>query len=125
MVKIAPLLLLVCLVEGCYSTVVRVESNPPGSTVHYDFQPKGVTPVEFETDWMGTHKLTLDHPDYGRREEFVELQPKPYTRFPLDFFVTILPFKVVDKQTFTFDLTEDVTAKMEARSDESEGAEPE
>ncbi|HOJ61461.1 MAG TPA: PEGA domain-containing protein [bacterium] len=125
MVRTALIFLIICLVEGCYSTVVRVETDPPGATVHYDYQPRGVTPAEFETGWMGTHKITLDHPEYGRREEFVELKPKPYTWFPLDFLVTILPIKVVDKRTFTYDMTEEVSTATEASSDESEGSKPE
>ena len=75
-------------VEGCITTVVRVETNPPGTLVHYDYEPKGKTPVEFNVDWAGSHKLTLDHPEYGRRVEYVKIKPPAYMWFPLDFFVS-------------------------------------
>lgn len=112
-----------CMVEGCYTTVVRVDTHPPGATVHYDYQPKGVTPVEFDVDYLGKHKLTLDHPEFGRRVEFIDLKSPAYATFPLDFFVTLLPFKVTDKQSFSFDLTQPSDRETEAKVNESEGSE--
>ena len=114
-------LIVLCMVEGCYTTLVRVETNPPGAVVHYDYQPKGETPVEFEVDYLGTHKLTLDHPEFGRRVEFIDLKSPAYATFPLDFFVTLLPYKVTDKQLFSFDLSQPTEQETEANANESEG----
>ena len=118
MFRLLSVLLLIGMVEGCYSTVVRVESVPPGATVHYDYEPKGETPAEFEVDWYGTHKLTLDHPQEGRHVEKVELKAPAHLWFPFDFFVAILPFKVTDRQTFVIDLTQEQSEETE-KTDES------
>lgn len=104
--------------------MVRVETNPPGAEVHYDYKPKGTTPAEFEVDWYGKHKITLDHPEYGRRVEYVQLNAPPYLYFPFDFFTALLPFNVTDRQAFSFDLTEPNTNPSEngGRENESEDA---
>ncbi|MDP8242775.1 MAG: PEGA domain-containing protein [Candidatus Hinthialibacter antarcticus] len=108
-------------VEGCLTTLVRVETTPPGAQVHYDYQPQGVTPTEFEVDWYGKHRLTLDHPEFGRRVEDVHLKAPAYLTFPMDFFTAILPFKVVDRHTIEIDLSEDATSNTEEPDHESEG----
>ncbi|MBN2326412.1 MAG: PEGA domain-containing protein [Candidatus Omnitrophica bacterium] len=121
--RLIAIAVLIGLVEGCYTSTVRVDSIPPGAQVHYDYQPKGVTPVEFPVDFLGAHKITLDHPDYGRREEIVDLRAPAYLWFPLDFVATITPGKFTDRHSFTFDLTEKASSEMEAQNDESEGTE--
>lgn len=100
------LLLVLCSVGGCYTTTVRIESVPPGADVHYDFEPKGVTPVEFEVEWHGIHKVTLDHPDYGRRVEYIDLETPAYLIYPMDLFATVAPWHMTDDHTFVFDLTQ-------------------
>ncbi len=121
MVRLLAAFLLISLVEGCYTSTVRVESVPPGATVHYDYQPKGVTPVEFPVDYLGTHKITLDHPEYGRREEVVDLKAPAYLWFPMDFVVTVMPGKYTDRHSLTFDLTKGASSETEAKKDDSEG----
>ena len=122
MFRPACVVFLLCMVEGCYTTVVRVNTVPPGSTLHFDYQPKGVTPTEFETDWYGKHKLTLDHPQYGRRVESIDLKAPAHLWFPFDLFVALLPFKVTDRHDFSFDMTQEPTPEKEANRNESEGA---
>lgn len=117
-------LLIVCLfllVEGCYTNTVRVESNPPGAQVHFDYKPVGNTPVEFTTDWLGKHRLTLDHPGYNQHVETVTLKSPAYLWFPLDFFVAILPFKHENRYEFSVNLKSETGEGMEAVSDESKG----
>ncbi len=116
--RFVPVLALVWLVEGCYTSVVRVETAPPGATIHYDYEPKGETPTEFEIDWYGTHRITLDHPTEGRRVETVELKAPAHLWFPFDFITAILPFQVTDRQTFTFDLTEKPIPERENSTNE-------
>lgn len=123
MARLVAIVFLVGLVEGCYTSTVRVESNPPGAAVHYDYQPKGITPVEFPVDYLGTHKITLDHPQYGRREEYVNLDAPAYLWFPMDFVATITPGKFTDRHSFTFDLIKTATSETEAQKDEPKGTE--
>lgn len=104
--RLIAILGLIFLVEGCYTTTVRVDSIPQGAEVHYDYEPKGVTPTEFDVLWYGEHRLTLDHPDYEQRVEVIDLHPPAYLYFPLDFMVAIMPFHVRDVQEFTVDLNE-------------------
>ncbi len=119
MVRFIIILVLFWLVEGCHTTVVRVDSIPPGSTVHFDFKPIGETPAEIEVDWYGKHKITLDHPEHGRREEIVNVKSPAYLYFPLDFFVALLPFKITDRHEFSFDMTENPMSGTEAVNHES------
>jgi len=122
MFRFVCVLVLLCMVEGCYTTMVRVTTNPAGSAVYYDSQPKGETPAEFAVDWYGKHKVTLDHPRYGRREEWVKLKAPAYLWFPFDLFVALLPFKVTDRHEFSYDLTQVTKPEREAERHESERA---
>ncbi len=108
-----------CMVEGCHTTLVRVETIPPGSVVHFDYKPVGKTPVEFEVDWHGKHKLTLDHPEYGRRVEYLDLDSPAYLYFPLDLFAALMPFNATDRHTFSFDMTPNTMSGTEAETNES------
>lgn len=107
------LLFLVMGIEGCYTTALRVESQPPGASVYYDFKPVGKTPVEFTVDWYGKHKLTLDHPEYGRKEQIIDLKNPAYVTFPFDLIAAIAPAKIKDNHTITFDLTKQPSLKTE------------
>ena len=107
------MLILVIGVEGCYTTALRVESQPPGATVYYDFKPVGKTPVEFNVDWYGKHKLTLEHPQYGRLEQIINLKNPAYVTFPFDLIATIAPAKIKDNHTITFDLSKQSSPKTE------------
>ncbi len=117
--RIILVLMLFCMVEGCYTTIVRVETVPPGSMLHFDYEPVGETPAEIELEWYGKHKVTLDHPEHGRREEIVNIKSPAYLYFPLDFFVALMPFKVTDRQVFTYDMTEKPLSETEAMNHES------
>jgi hypothetical protein len=122
MVRLVAILCIVFVVEGCYTTTVRVDSDPSGATVHYDYEPKGVTPTEFNVDWYGKHRLTLDHPEYGQRVEIVNLRPPAYLFFPFDLLVAIMPFHVHDVHEFSIDLTT-VTSQEEVMEDSNHDAE--
>ncbi|MBZ0257227.1 PEGA domain-containing protein, partial [bacterium] len=108
-------------VEGCLTTLVQVKTTPPGAQVHYDYKPQGVTPTEFEVDWYGKHRLTLDHPEYGRRVEDVNLKAPAYLTFPMDFFTAIMPFRVVDRHVIEIDLSENAKPDTEGPDHEPEG----
>lgn len=119
MIRLIAAFLVLFTVEGCYTTMVRVETEPPGATVHYDYQPMGVTPVEFRVDWYGKHKLTLDHPEWGRRIEYIDLNAPPHLQFPVDFFTALMPFQVTDRHEYKFNLTQPVSGKINFAGSES------
>ncbi|MDX9752362.1 MAG: PEGA domain-containing protein [bacterium] len=113
MLRLIAIVLIGFLVEGCHTTTLRVESQPPGAQVHYDFKPVGTTPVEFPVDWYGKHKLTLDHPVHGRRIQVVELKSPGYLIFPMDFVAAVAPAKLKDQRTVLIDFTQPVSPDTE------------
>ncbi len=121
--RIALILGLVFWVEGCHTTKVRVQSTPPGAQVHWDYEPKGTTPVEFPVEWLGNHRLTLDHPDFEQYVETVDLQSPLYLRFPLDFFAELKPYPTENHYEFQVDLTQHANPTREASRHEPEGEE--
>lgn len=106
-VRVLAISWIVVWVQGCTTTLVRVNSIPPGATVHYDYEPKGVTPTEFEVDWYGKHRLTLDHPDYGQRVQNITLNHPVHMTFPFDLLDAMKPFRTTDVHEFTVDFTEE------------------
>ncbi len=123
MLRHLSMLLVLCLVGGCYTTTVKIDSTPQGADVHYDFEPKGKTPVEFEVEWHGVHKVTLDHPEYGRRVEYVTVETPAYQTFPLDFFATIAPWNMTDRHEFHFDLTQVDLTQTPPKTEDTEATE--
>lgn len=112
-VRLLAIAWVVIWVQGCTTTLVRVNSIPPGATVHYDYEPKGITPTEFEVDWYGKHRLTLDHPDYGQRVQVVNLDHPVHMTFPFDLLDAMKPIRTQDVHEFTIDFTEEAADSPE------------
>jgi hypothetical protein len=90
-----------------------VDSQPQGATVHYDYKPVGKTPVDIPVRWYGKHKLTLDHPEHGRRVQIVDLDSPLYLTFPLDFIATVAPARIKDNHSIMIDFTKDEASMLE------------
>lgn len=119
-VRLALFLGLIIGFEGCHTTKVLVNSTPPGAEVHWDYEPKGTTPVEFPVEWLGKHRLTLDHPDHEQYVETVDLESPLYLRFPMDLITQIKPYPTSNRYEFNIDLSQQGELGREAISHESE-----
>ncbi|MCC7476293.1 MAG: PEGA domain-containing protein [Pirellulales bacterium] len=95
--------------EGCVRRRLNVRTNPPGALVYVDNQQIGTTPCSVDFTYYGTREIRLIKPGY---ETLTVNQPIPtpwYEFPPLDFVSeTLVPNKIRDNRTVTYDLAPQV-----------------
>ncbi len=109
-------------VSGCISRVLQIRTEPSGAQVFVEGEEIGTTPTAFKFDHYGTRDVLLVLPTiedesiyYKPIREQVDLQPRWWSAFPIDFFVEILPFTVTDTHTvvYTFEKTDQQEMSLE------------
>src|SRR3990172_7037822 len=93
------------LPAGCVRRRLAIRSNPPGAMVFVDNQQIGSTPCSVDFTYYGTREIRLVKPGF---ETLTVNQPIPtpwYEIPPLDFVSeNLVPTKIRDNRTVTFDL---------------------
>ena len=98
------LLLVLAVSSGCVHRSLTVRSDPPGAQVFLNDQLRGKTPLTFDFQWYGTHRVTL------RKEGFERLDDKRLVRapvhmwIPLDLLMEAMPFAVRDDRVWDYTL---------------------
>lgn len=90
---------------GCVSRRLMVQSNPPGAMVLLEGREIGYTPTAVDFTYYGTRELTLIKDGYETTTQLVPVRA-PWYQWPgIDFFSdNLLPYRVTDRQTASFDL---------------------
>jgi hypothetical protein len=100
--------------NGCVRRRLNVRSNPPGALVYVDNQQIGTTPCSVDFTYYGTREIRLIKPGY---ETLTVNQPIPtpwYQIPPLDFASeNLVPTKIRDNRTVTFDLAPQIIVPTE------------
>ena len=100
---LAALLLLGC--AGCVHRQLTIATDPPGAMVYVNDQLKGSTPVTYDFEWYGWHRLTLRKNGFERLDDRKELRAPCYLWIPFDLAAELLPFPVRDERTWSYTLT--------------------
>jgi hypothetical protein len=102
------------LPAGCVRRRLAVRSNPPGAMVFVDNQQIGTTPCSVDFTYYGTREIRLVKPGY---ETLTVNQPipAPWYQIPgIDFFSdNLVPTKILDHRTVSFDLAPQVIVPTE------------
>lgn len=90
---------------GCVSRRLMVYSNPPGAMVLLEGREIGYTPTAVDFTYYGKRELTLIKDGYETTTKLVPVRA-PWYQWPgVDFFSdNLLPFRVTDRQSASFDL---------------------
>lgn len=90
---------------GCVSRRLMVYSNPPGAMVLLQGREIGYTPTAVDFTHYGKMELTLIKDGYETTTKLVPVRA-PWYQWPgIDFFSdNLLPFRVTDRQSASFDL---------------------
>lgn len=105
--RFAAALLACTLASGCAAQrILDITSTPPGALILLDDRIVGETPYRSHFDAYGTRRITLYKTGYRTRSRLIELRPKWYARFPLDFLSEVL-FPVGWRDEHPFHLTLD------------------
>jgi hypothetical protein len=101
-------------VNGCVRRRLNVRTNPPGALVYVDNQQIGSTPCSVDFTYYGTREIRMIKPGY---ETLTVNQPIPtpwYQIPPLDFVSeNLVPTKIRDNRTVTFDLAPQIIVPTE------------
>lgn len=102
---LAGLCLLAACPVGCVSRRLMVQSNPPGAMVLLEGREIGYTPTAVDFTYYGTREVTLIKDGYETTTRQVPVRA-PWYQWPgIDFFSdNLLPFRVTDRQTASFNL---------------------
>jgi hypothetical protein len=101
-------------VSGCVRRRLNVRTNPPGALVYVDNQQIGTSPCGVDFTYYGTREIRMIKPGY---ETLTVNQPIPtpwYQIPPLDFVSeNLVPTKIRDNRTVTFDLAPQIIVPTE------------
>lgn len=90
---------------GCVHREIVVRSTPPGATCYFNGEPVGTTPVTFDFQWYGGHRITLSKEGYEIQRQNVRLKAPFYLYVPLDLLAELWPGPIRDRHSFDFVLT--------------------
>jgi hypothetical protein len=89
---------------GCVERKLTIKSNPPQATVYFNDKQMGKTPTDFDFEWYWTHKVELKKEGYQSVNNYEQIKAPVYMWIPLDLFMEIMPFKIRDYRTLTYEL---------------------
>jgi hypothetical protein len=95
----------ICVLNGCVSRRLMVNSNPPGAMVLIEGKEAGYTPAGIDFTYYGTREITLIKDGYETTSRLVRV-PAPWYQWPgFEFLSDNLLFgRVTDRRNVSFDL---------------------
>ena len=102
---------------GCLERRLTIKSNPPGAGVYFNDKYIGETPVNFDFEWYWTHKVELKKEGFKTISRYETIKAPPYMWIPFDLVVELLPFKVRDYHSLTYNLEPEVQTEEEVNQE--------
>jgi PEGA domain len=96
---------LALLASGCIHRSLSVRTEPPGAKVYINEQLKGESPVAYDFEWYGWHRVTIKKDGYERVDDKRLIRAPFYLWIPLDLVMEVLPFPVRDRKEWMYTLT--------------------
>jgi len=93
------------LLAGCVRRSLTIRSDPPGALAYLNDTLIGPTPVTFDFQWYGWHRVTLRKEGYERVNDRQQLRAPIYLWIPLDLVMELLPVPVRDARELSYALT--------------------
>ena len=89
---------------GCVRRSLTIRTQPPGALVYVNDQLKGASPVTYDFQWYGWHRVTLRKDGYERLEDRKLLRAPAHLWIPFDLAMELLPFPVRDTKVWEYRL---------------------
>ena len=90
---------------GCIHRSLTIRTEPPGASVYVNDALKGESPVTYDFEWYGWHRLSIRKDGYERLDETKLLRSPPYLWIPFDLAMELMPFSVRDQRMWSYTLT--------------------
>jgi len=90
---------------GCVRRSLTIRTEPAGAMVYVNDQLKGNSPVAYDFEWYGWHRVMVRKEGYERLDDRKLLRAPVYLWIPLDLMMELLPFSIRDTRTWSYTLT--------------------
>ena len=98
-------LALLLVATGCVRRSLTIRTNPPGALVYVNDQLKGPSPVTYDFEWYGWHRVMVRKDGYERLEDRKMLRSPVHLWVPFDLAMELLPFTIHDDRTWDYTLS--------------------
>ena len=102
--RVVGALMVLFAATGCVRRSLTIRTDPPDALVYVNDDLKGESPVSYDFQWYGWHRVLIRKDGYERVEERKQLRAPVYLWIPFDLVMELLPFKVRDARTWSYTL---------------------
>ena len=95
---------LLLLTTGCVRRSLTIRTDPPGALIYVNDQLKGESPVTYDFQWYGWHRVMVRKEGFERVEDRKLLRSPVYLWNPFDLAMELLPFPIRDARTWSYTL---------------------
>ena len=113
-----------CLLSGCVRRSLTIRTDPPQASVYLNDRLIGQTPVTYDFEWYGWHRVILRKDGYERIEDRKLLRSPIYLWIPLDLIAELLPVPVRDRREWSYTLRPMETPPAPVPPEETPRSEP-
>ena len=92
------------LLSGCVRRSLTIRTDPSEAMVYVNDVLKGPSPVTYDFQWYGWHRVLIRKDGYERVEDRKQLRAPVYLWIPFDLVMELLPFKIRDERTWSYTL---------------------
>lgn len=96
----------VLLATGCVRQSLTIKTEPSEALVYINDELKGKTPLTYDFEWYGWHRVMLRKEGYTPINERKLLKAPVYLWVPFDLVMELLPFPIRDTRTWSYTLNE-------------------
>ncbi|MBI1992034.1 MAG: PEGA domain-containing protein [Candidatus Omnitrophica bacterium] len=93
------------VLSGCLHRSLTIRTEPSGALVYLNDRLIGESPVAFDFEWYGWHRVMIRKSGFERIEDRKLLRAPAYLWIPFDLAMELAPFPVNDQRTWSYALT--------------------
>jgi hypothetical protein len=94
------------LSAGCVRRSLTIRTDPPGALVYVNDAFKGQTPVTYDFEWYGWHRVMVRKEGFERIEDRKLLRSPVHLWIPFDLVMELMPFTIRDDRTWDYALAQ-------------------
>jgi hypothetical protein len=92
------------LSSGCVRQLLTIKTEPSEAQVYVNDRLLGKSPVSYDFEWYGWHRVMIRKEGYTPVNEKKLLKAPLYLWIPLDLVMELLPFPIRDTRTWSYQL---------------------
>lgn len=90
------------VLNGCVTRSLTIRTEPAGAMVYVNDVLKGKSPVSYDFEWYGWHRVMIRKEGYKRVDDRKMMRAPFYLWIPLDLAMELLPLRIRDARTWDY-----------------------